>query len=515
MKKILSNFHPVLIGIFPILTLYSYNIDQVLINYIIMPIAIGLGASVLIWGLSGLIMKSIRQGAVWTSLFLIIFFSFGHIPSINQYLLIAISLGLIIGSFIFIYRSDSQLQKVNQFLNVFSLVLVLVTLFQIIPYEYARARGRTRLQTEQIPASEKKANDFPDIYYFIFDRYANQPVLEKYFNFDNSDFIEYLEEKGFFTANQSYANYPKTFNSLASSLNFKYLNYLSAEVGEETSDRAPFYELMDNNQVISFLKEHGYTIHHFGDWWQPTRTNPNADYNYNYFILKLNEFTQQLIRTTLAGPVYNHFFLSGELKTGNGQRIVPDREFAYYSSKKEVIERNNYRMKQIKKAAGMAGPKFVFAHILLPHDPFVFDSECQPTDEEKQEKMTRDEKYINQLICVNQLIKEKVDYILAVSADEPIIIIQADEGPFPEPIWSGEKEYGELNADEIEIKFGILNALYLPEFEKDILYPTLSPVNTFRIVFNHYFGTELELLEDRNFNIYSEKLPYKLTEVQF
>ncbi len=515
LKKAAANFHPLLIGIFPILSLYSHNIDQVLINSLTLPLTAGLVLAIVIWLISGLILKNIRQSAAGASLFLIVFYFFGRIGLINQYILTAAGLAVIVIGFVYLLKSDQQFKKINQFLNVFSLVLVGITLFQIVPQEIGRLRGRTGFQRLTSVETLSETGDLPDIYYLVFDRYANQPVLKDSFGFDNSEFLEYLEKTGFYVANQSYANYPKTYNSLASSLNFEYLDYLTEEMGESASDRTPFYQLMDDNQLLKFLKAQGYTIHHFGDWWQPTRANPNADFNYNYFILNLNEFTQQLIGTTLAGPVYNYLFLNGKQQSITTDRIFPDRDFGFYSSKKEVIERNNYRMTEIKNVAGLDGPKFVFAHILLPHDPFVFNPDCTPADEAKQEKMTRDEKYIDQLRCINLLIEEKVDHILAVSADEPIIIISSDEGPFPKAIWAGEKTYGELNEDEIQRKFGILNAFYLPGFDYDNLYPSISPVNNFRVVFNHYFGTDLELLEDRHYNIHSEKQPYKLIEVEF
>ena len=40
----------------------------------------------------------------------------------------------------------------------------------------------------------------------------------------------------------------------------------------------------------------------------------------------------------------------------------------------------------------------------------------------------------------------------------------------------------------------------------------MSPVNTFRAVFNHYFGTSYELLEDRHF-LSTPGAPYDLIAV--
>jgi hypothetical protein len=52
----------------------------------------------------------------------------------------------------------------------------------------------------------------------------------------------------------------------------------------------------------------------------------------------------------------------------------------------------------------------------------------------------------------------------------------------------------------------ILNALYLPEV---VLHQadTTSPVNTFRLIFNQYFGAELDILDDVSY-ISSYSAPY-------
>ena len=51
------------------------------------------------------------------------------------------------------------------------------------------------------------------------------------------------------------------------------------------------------------------------------------------------------------------------------------------------------------------------------------------------------------------------------------------------------------------LRFNILNAYYLPDIDIGILYPHITPVNSFRVVFNQYFGTDFELLKDKNYFI--------------
>jgi hypothetical protein len=48
-------------------------------------------------------------------------------------------------------------------------------------------------------------------------------------------------------------------------------------------------------------------------------------------------------------------------------------------------------------------------------------------------------------------------------------------------------------------RMSILNAYYVNEQAKQDLYPTITPVNTFRVIFNHYFGTTYPLLEDLSY----------------
>jgi hypothetical protein len=88
--------------------------------------------------------------------------------------------------------------------------------------------------------------------------------------------------------------------------------------------------------------------------------------------------------------------------------------------------------------------------------------------------------YINQLQYLNKKMLSAIDTLLAESDTPPVIIIQGDHGPWLQPkdrhVW-------------------ILNAYYLPG-NNDKLYKTISPVNSFRVVFNSYFGGNYELLED-------------------
>ncbi len=67
----------------------------------------------------------------------------------------------------------------------------------------------------------------PDIYYLIFDGFGGSEILTDIFDTDILEFIDQLEERGFYVAAGSKPNYSQTICSLPSSLNITYLDELS------------------------------------------------------------------------------------------------------------------------------------------------------------------------------------------------------------------------------------------------------------------------------------------------
>ena len=130
-------------------------------------------------------------------------------------------------------------------------------------------------------------------------------------------------------------------------------------------------------------------------------------------------------------------------------------------------------------------PTFTFAHFLMPHSPQAFDENggipIQSTPAV--------EKYFNEVLYANKKINQLVDYILANSEKPPIILIQGDHGALAQAAKIP-------NTTQIKKSYSNLSAYYLPGTGKDKLYESITPANSFRLIFDHYFGTQLGLLED-------------------
>ncbi|MCA1588769.1 MAG: hypothetical protein LC744_09065 [Chloroflexi bacterium] len=82
-----------------------------------------------------------------------------------------------------------------------------------------------------------------------------------------------------------------------------------------------------------------------------------------------------------------------------------------------------------------------------------------------------------------------------------MILLQADEGPFPAPYAKDEWGFRWLEATDaqLEEKFGILFAMHVPGADLDAagFQDSMTPVNAWRVIFNARFGTDLAMLPDR------------------
>jgi hypothetical protein len=134
------------------------------------------------------------------------------------------------------------------------------------------------------------------------------------------------------------------------------------------------------------------------------------------------------------------------------------------------------------------GPKFVYAHIMLPHYPYMFtaDGQIQTNPAYLYDPIPVRETadgYRNQVTFINSRIIPVIQSIIAKSKVPPIIILQGDHG---------------LQDDN---RLKNLEAYYLPESIKSQIYPTMTPVNSFRIILNGLFNRGLPLLDDVSYSV--------------
>lgn len=503
--------HPFLFAIFPTLSLFSHNVHQILLFEIVAPILISLSFAVLLLLLSNWLLRDTQRAGIIVSGFLVMFFSFGHFLAFIEetWTLTNFAIGkhgylwltiwtILLASFTYVFiKTRIRLNNLTSILNIVAISLVVFPLFNIGSYKLRSADGRhnfKRAKSTVFHAADWKGPDkLPDIYYIILDRYADSDTLKEIYNFDNREFLAYLSTKGFYVALESKSNYLKTAHSLASSLNMEYVNYLSDEVGKESDDWSVLYTMLQDYKVWRFLKGKGYKFIHFGSWWGPTWNNKYADINFTFDLLP--HFFYILYQSTMLYPI------GLKLDIFDIRLVQWKRELHHFGKLAEIPN--------IKE------PTFVFAHLLITHDPYVFDRNGEFLTREESFKRSRKEHYVNQVIIANKKLRQLIEKLLSLSSVPPIIIVQSDEGPWPQRFLLDPPNFDWRQASKKELreKMGILNAYYLPNADKSHLYKSITPVNTFRLIFNLYFKTNLELLSDESYAFVDQNHPYKFFNV--
>jgi len=477
--------HPLLFAIYPILYLYANNVDLLSFSETLMPLAVTLGLTIMLFLGLKLLFKDGTRAGILTSAVLILFFSYGHIRKALELVDLAIwnqALDwhwylLLLWGWLFLFavwvvvKMGSHLRTITTYLNVVSALLMAVPVLTVGMYTVSHARLGLPPPTPENQTWFEATERQPNIYYIILDAYGRADILREVYGYDNSAFIEHLTSKGFYVASRSRCNYPQSYLSLASSLNMEYLNYLSDELGVDSRDRTIPDSMIVDNRVWRALRGAGYRFLHLSSGYGPTDHNRFADINYRPEVL--NDFRTMLLETTILNPIVSPL--------GAAQKRA----------------RTLFTFEMIGEIARVEEPTFVFAHLLVPHPPFVFDRNCDPGPHTQGIWLGRPYEpkgYVDQLFCVNKMVVALVDEILAESKVPPIIILQADHGPESTTV-----EWDPPTEAFLRERMGIFNAYHLPGDGRSQLYASITPVNTFRLIFDFYFGTNLGLLEDKGY----------------
>ena len=302
--------------------------------------------------------------------------------------------------------------------------------------------------------------------------------------------LSFCVSRGFFVADESCSNYPFTYMSLTSSLNMCYLDDFLLPASDARSD-APIYDLLADAMVPRVFRSKGYRYVHFANLFQSDAQLADIVFRFRPKWL-LSSFSKALFRTTAL-------------------RVFEPN----------IAQEHLYELENIKRVPEIKGPTFTLCHIVAPHSPYVFDRYGNIRQNVPQSMLSKDcterhplndemkHAYVEQIQYVNRRIEEDIDYILAHSPVPPIIMIQGDHGSwFTVP--------AELDDDGLsqfaKERMTILNAFYVPEKMRSELTPRITPVNSFRLLFNECFGEHFAMLPEKNMiGWYGDR--YKLLDV--
>jgi hypothetical protein len=446
-------------------------------------------ANVLVAGIALVILRVAYRdrdkAGIGASFFTILFSLYGHIYELmldfqifqSDYrpLFIVYMVVLILGIW-GIWRLLRNPQALTPILNLVGLVLVAMQVLVIGAYAFRSIPGVSgSVDPEKVAVAQPQ--EMPDIYYIILDAYGRSDILETRYGIDNWEWMDFLKDKGFYVAEHANSNYLRTTLSLYSSLN---MQYVEAFVEQESASKnfIGLEQAISNSTVRHTLEELGYKVFVIPNGINTTSWDNTHNATSPWLRWIDTNFFVSYVNTTLA--------------------VVLTQNFLYDMQRTRI----NNSFVGLETIPQDGTPKFVFAHIIAPHPPFVFNAQGEPIEAIIPYNLTdaiglsmESEEYIRgyeaQLRYVNSRMERTITTILERSEKPPIIIVQGDHGPGAHFDW----ETLENNLCLIE-RSSILNAYYLPGAEEE-LYPQITPVNSFRLVFNTVFGLDYDLLPDK------------------
>jgi hypothetical protein len=497
----------------------GYNLGQILPGAAFRSVWTALLIAIGLYFIAWLIFRDVQRAALAASLLLILFYSYGQMyDGLSALSMGGISVGrhrylfplwgiLAAVGFFMIWRTKKDLKQFNSILNVIAAVAVIFPLIQLGSYEVRAQAAEKKMKSSLAGMGTSQADSQvkPDIYYIILDGYARHDIMQSDFNFDDSKFEDGLRSLGFVIAECSQSNYPQTELSIPATLNMEWVTRICPDCQPGTKDFSQLWAATQHNATRSFLENLGYTTVSFetGFPWSEWR---DADYYYQAdrsMIEKesatgeqLSAFEAMLLKTTALRPFIDTQRSESKKNQENQKASTLDVDrFPNYMFRVRVLN----TLAHIEKVpTEIQSPKFVYAHIISPHTPYVFGKHGEMIDLVDSELSGESYRkaYADQAYYVSMQTLELVRRIIETSEQPPIIIIQSDHG----------------NSRERMDRVKNLSAFYLPYEKSNLIYPTLTNINTFRILFDAYFNTNYGRLDDQSYLSYSDD-PFKLEPI--
>ena len=490
-------FHHFIFILLPVLLLFLDNINEIQIDDVLIPIIISLGIVIFPWIFITRIIGE-RKTTVIISFLVILLLIFTYVRSALIYneiielrfiaknlILIPIFLSIGIFGIIYILRKPFS-SNITSILNVVSITVLGLIIFQIgLFYEINSESFEDSQKLLNVPILQaSELHQKPDVYFLLLDAYSGDITLKNDFGYDNSDFYNQLEKRGFFVQKESYSNYPNTELSMPSIMNMNYLDFLIPLQGEESKDMKLAQKLWNYNKVMQIFSANDYDIYSF--YGRSGSSSDMITKNFCKYNLDLNpEFINTLVRLYVPISIVRTDFL--ENQHFENIQCVFDTMINFEKTNDDPI--------------------YVHMHIRFPHQPLIFDSEGnkvnEPISSNRFDSELKDA-YLQQLIFANKKTIEIIDSIQQKNS-KAVIIVMSDHGGRFGVDWDDPSEIDYFRA------LNNLSAFYFPE--KESFFPMhISAVNVFRIFFNLYFGVDYEILEDKQI-WYTPSNPFKQFDV--
>ena len=379
------------------------------------------------------------------------------------------------------------LRRVQVYLSTLFILFIIVEVFNLGVTIFRVAKNKNLIYPLENPTAAflpvQRDNQKPDIYFMVFDAYTNNNTLQQFWGYSNADLLNWMKSENFYVVDSGNANYNFTPFSISSTLNMDYLPADVARKGNDPLTVMKGVKSMSQNEVINFLKKENYQLKYFIPF-----DNQIQDVG---LVHEFDNFGDKELYNQTFPARFEHDvswnFLYGKWKPGwiKTKSVEDLPSYQNFLLRTQDVGKIVHNVKQSCDNGGQRQPQFVYAHFMITHQPHLFDSLGNPRKgKELINQRNLFDTYIQQVKYANIVIREIVEYIKMHNRKNTVIIIEGDHG------------FRDFKGSMTHYQFPNLNAIYFPDHNYNSLYSQMSPVNTFRIVFNHYFDQNLPLKKD-------------------
>jgi hypothetical protein len=462
----------VLFAAFPVLSLYAQNRTEVELSLLWPAVAVCVVAALVLFGLFLSITKDAAKAGVLSTMVVVAFLYYGVFVDQGSRWFLALWLVVLVVGVVAVLRTSRDVFNIALLLGVAAAVMVVPQAITV-----ARYRADTTLPSADDPSLWPTAlatpvvepgTTLPDIYVLSPDDYARSDILKQYFDYDDSEFLAQLEQRGFVIADENRSPYSFSEMNEAAMLNRDYLSNWPDVLSPTSQDFNLVKRVAEDNRAARLLTSIGYDYIHL-DTDEVTFSGGNPG-----------------ISPFAAPDSFSNLWLPKSILGQLGGPLGFDDAAINERFRKSI----HSEFSELRSIPAGSDPKFVVFHTLIPHDPFIFgaggESVTFPADADHTKEIGM-EYYVEQLQYVQKQLLDSIDQILEDAESPPVIVLQADEG-----FEVDEALFGEAATRDIRVK-GI-GAYHLPGLDPSAQPDPPNIVNALRFVFNEYLGTDYEML---------------------
>jgi hypothetical protein len=508
-------FYPLLFSVYFVLAVgaSSDSGELTALSDLVRPLTITAGLTAAAWLTSRAVTADVHRRAIVVFVVVVCFSTYGYWTMLlarspvdqttAEILVVTACAAAVVSAGLGARRSGRSYSGPTRYLNATGLFLVGVAAVGLSRSHAHPSPLLLTKRTERFRAVD--ALQQPHVFLLVLDMYTGTESLRLRYGWDNTPFESFLSRHAFRVSGGARANYVHTPLALSAMLNLNYLDSFVTRVGARETRLSVAYPLIENNEVVRAFKAAGYRFVFFPTGFAGTADNRLADVRLPDPKYLTREFEMVWLRTTALNPLLS--FICGR---------VSCPWFVPFTT--EAARMFDWKFAQLGKLSTSRDPLLVFAHLIVPHPPYLYDAQCShvtpywPVRDDGKDSLKVKNAYVAQIACVNRKLEVLIADLERSSARPYVVVLQSDHGHGRFGL-RGVPSLSDASPASLAERLDIFAAYLLPGAPQSLVNDSIGPVNAMRAIVRHYLGIPLAPLAEASYWSSAEQ-PFDFTRVR-